>query len=233
MKPIFCTIVDDEPLARDLIGTYVSQIKGWKTVMACKNTAEAYEALYQHPVDVIFLDIKMPGASGLDFLHSLKNPPAIIFTTAYPEYAVNAFDLKAVDYLVKPITKDRFLQAVEKYHDSKTSLAHPEKESADHVFLKQDAKLIKILFADILYVEALKDFSKVFLTDKQLLIGTHLKMMEDILPSHKFIRVHRSFIVAIDAISAIQGNTAEIGNKTIPIGGLYKEALFRKINLPM
>ena len=217
MRPIHCIIVDDEPLARDLISTYVGALAGWKTVMICKNSAEAYEALYQNEVDVIFLDIKMPVVSGIDFLHSLRDPPRIIFTTAYPEYAVNAFDLRAVDYLVKPITRERFLQAVEKLETfiggkmasgrvtSGTAVSGrvgPEstaqiKEEPDHVFLKQDGRLVKVPFADILYVEALKDFSKVYLAQKTMLVGTHLKLMEEILPRNKFVRVHRSYIIAL------------------------------------
>jgi two-component system, LytTR family, response regulator len=180
----------------------------------------------------MFLDIRMPVISGIDFLSSLKRPPAVIFTTAHPEYAVTAFELKAVDYLLKPITKERFLQATEKvktlFHSGQPEIDPVE---TDHIFLKQDGRLVKVLFSDILYIEALKDFSRIHLKQGVLLIGSHLKLIEDWLPPDKFIRIHRSYIVAIQVISALQGNTVEIGKVVIPVGGMYKEELLKKLKL--
>lgn len=231
MKKIHCIIVDDEPLARELLTLYVSRLHGWTVAAPCRSVAEAYEALYQNNVDVIFLDINMPDRTGIDFLSALKNPPLVVFTTAYAEYAAKAFDLKAVDYLVKPITEERFHEAVAKVEGllrTSPAVALPE---PDHVFLKQDSRLVKVLFDDMLYVEALKDFSKVYLKEKVMLASAHLKMMEDLLPASRFLRVHRSFIVALDKISAVQGNIVEIGKQQIPVGTTYKEALMKRLGL--
>jgi len=232
MKRIQCIIVDDEPLARELISTYVSRLEGWELVKSCRSPMEAYEALYQHEIDVMFLDIQMPVISGIEFLSSLKRAPSVIFTTAHPEFAVSAFDLKAIDYLLKPITEERFLQAIEKVKITEAPAAIVQQQSEiDYTFLKQDGRLIKVMFSDILYIEALKDFSKVFLKQGTMLIGSHLKQLEDQLPGNKFSRLHRSYIVALHAITAIQGNTVEIGRTAIPIGGMYKEELLKRLNL--
>jgi DNA-binding LytR/AlgR family response regulator len=164
-------------------------------------------------------------------LTTLKNPPHVVFTTAYAEYAAKAFDLKAVDYLVKPITEDRFREAVAKVEGRIHAPAATTAPETDHVFLKQESRLVKVLFDDILYVEALKDFSKVFLREKNLLASAHLKMMEDLLPASRFLRVHRSYIVALDKISALQGNIVEIGKQQIPVGTTYREELMKMLRL--
>jgi two-component system, LytTR family, response regulator len=232
MKKLHCIIVDDEPLARELVAMYVSRLAGWEAKACCRSVAEAYEALYQNEVDVIFLDINLPDKSGIEFLSTLRNPPHVVFTTAYAEYAAKAFDLNAVDYLVKPITESRFREAIDKVerllHTADTPVTTPEK---DHLFLKQDTKLVKVLFNDILYVEALKDFSKVFLKEKVLLASAHLKLMEDMLPSSRFLRVHRSYIVALNAITAVNGNMVEIGKQAIPVGTTYKDELVKRLQL--
>jgi DNA-binding LytR/AlgR family response regulator len=163
----------------------------------------------------------------------LRNPPNVVFTTAYAEYAARAFDLKAVDYLVKPITEERFKEAAHKVERLMTT-GHTSAgtvEESRYVFLKQDNRLVKVLFDDILYVEALKDFSKVFLGGKAMLISAHLKMMEDQLPSSRFLRIHRSYLVALDKIDAVQGNTVEINKQEIPIGNTYKEELMKRLKL--
>jgi DNA-binding LytR/AlgR family response regulator len=232
MKTIHCIVVDDEPLARELMAMYVSKLPAWKLLSSCRSVADAYEALYQYEVDVLFLDINMPGVSGIDFLSTLKNPPLIVFTTAYAEHAAKAFDLHAVDYLVKPITETRFREAIEKVERLLNASATPViTEEKDHVFLKQDSKLVKVLFDDILYVEALKDFSKVYLKEKTMLASAHLKLMEDMLPASRFLRVHRSYIIALNAITAVNGNMVEIGKQEIPIGTTYKEELLKRLQL--
>ncbi|HEU4901842.1 MAG TPA: LytTR family DNA-binding domain-containing protein [Flavisolibacter sp.] len=232
MKKVHCIIVDDEPLARELVAKYVSQLSNWEIIASCRSVAEAYEALYQNEIDVLFLDINLPNVNGIDFLTTLKNPPHVVFTTAYAEYAAKAFDLDAVDYLVKPITEARFKEAIDKVERLLSAPATPiTTEEKDHLFLKQDTKLVKVLFADILYVEALKDFSKVFLKEKILLASAHLKLMEDMLPSSRFLRVHRSYIVALHAITAVNGNVVEIGKQEIPVGTTYKEELMKRLRL--
>jgi two-component system LytT family response regulator len=233
MKKIHCIIVDDEPLARELLTTYISKIENWIVNAACRTVAEAYQALYQNEVDVIFLDINLPDVNGIDFLSTLKNPPQVVFTTAYAEHAAKAFDLHAVDYLVKPITEARFREAVYKVERLRNmpEAPPPQKQETDHLFLKQDNRLVKVRFDDILYVEALKDFSKVFLKEKTMLASAHLKLMEDLLPSGHFIRVHRSYIVAIKAITAVNGTTVEIGKQEIPVGNTYKDSLMQRLGL--
>lgn len=232
MKSIQCIIVDDEPLARELIHTYVRGLKDWEVVAICKNPTEAYEALYQHDIDIIFLDIQMPVVSGIDFLRTLRHPPQVIFTTAHPEHAVNAFELKAVDYLLKPITEERFLQAIEKVRSPSLPDEKPATPpDSDAIFLRQESKLVKIMFTDILYVEALKDFCRVFTKQGSLLVSTHLKQMEEMLPASKFVRIHRSYMISLNAISALQGNTVEINKLVLPVGGIYKEDLLKKLKL--
>lgn len=232
MKTIHCIIVDDEPLARELVTTYVSMLMNWEIKAVCRSVAEAYEALYQNSIDVIFLDINMPDVNGIDFLSTLRNPPQVIFTTAYAEYAAKAFDLHAADYLVKPITESRFREAVEKVERLlNTAVAPLRQEEKDHLFLKQDSKLVKVRFDDILYVEALKDFSKVYLKEKTMLASAHLKLMEDLLPKNRFLRVHRSYLVALHAITAVNGNLVEIGKQEIPVGSTYKEELLKRLRL--
>ncbi|NSL86382.1 LytR/AlgR family response regulator transcription factor [Chitinophaga solisilvae] len=232
MKEITCIVIDDEPLARELLTTYIGRTQGWQLLATCQQATVAYEALLHHHPDVIFLDIRMPVISGIDFLRSLKHPPAVIFTTAYPEYAVNAFDLRAVDYLLKPITEERFREATDKMERliAGNNGLLPAVET-DYIFIKQDSKLVKVLLGDILYVEALKDFSRIHLKTGSMLVGHHLKLMEDMLPGRQFMRVHRSYMVALSAITAIQGNTLEVGPVVIPLGGSYKTALFRRLNL--
>lgn len=233
MKKIACIVIDDEPLARELIVRYVNRLPGWETVAACRNVAEAYEALYQNSVDVIFLDINMPDKTGIEFLVTLQRPPLVAFTTAYAEHAAKAFDLKAVDYLVKPITEERFGEAVEKIEQRLAASVNdtPTESEPDHVFLKQDNRLVKVVFNDILYAEALRDFSKLFLKEKTMLISAHLKVMEELLPAGRFLRIHRSYIVAVDKITAVQGGIVEIGKKEIPVGSTYKEELLKRLRL--
>lgn len=232
MKKIHCIVVDDEPLARELVAAYVSRLANWELIACCRSVAEAYEALYQNAVDVVFLDINLPGVNGIDFLVTLRNPPAVVFTTAYAEHAATAFDLHAVDYLVKPITETRFGEAIDKAERLLNLPAPPlAKREADHLFLKQDARLVKVMFDDIPYIEALKDFSKVFLKEKTMLAGAHLKAMEELLPGSRFLRVHRSYIIALDAVAAVQGNMIEIGKQEIPVGATYKEELMRRLQL--
>jgi DNA-binding LytR/AlgR family response regulator len=232
MKKWTCIIVDDEPLARELVKSYVDKLAHWEIKALCRSVADAYEALYQNGIDVIFLDINMPDKSGIEFLSTLKNPPHVVFTTAYAEYAAKAFDLRAVDYLVKPITEERFQEAIDKVERLHASNDAPGPvQQPDHVFLKQDARLVKVPFDDILYVEALKDFSKVYRTEKPMLVSMHLKMLEDLLPSDRFLRIHRSYIVALPAITALQGNVVEIGKQELPVGATYKDELLKRLGI--
>lgn len=231
---INCLIVDDEPLAREVIRMHISKLQGWNIAGECINAMEAYEALINHNVQVMFLDVQMPRILGTDFLRSLKNPPKIIFTTAHPAYAVEGFELNATDYLLKPVTFDRFKQAITKVEQqlNHTSTVVPVEQSSpiaqpkeDYIFIKQDGKMVKVSFADILFLEAKRDFTMIQLKEKKLLAGFHLKMLEDMLPAALFMRVHRSYIVKLSAIDALYGNTIELQGFQIPVSTSSREAL--------
>jgi DNA-binding LytR/AlgR family response regulator len=237
---INCIIVDDEPLARQMIRMHLSQLSNWCIVQECVHALEAYEALHRHDVQVMFLDIQMPHLKGNDFLRSLRKPPLIVFTTAYADYALEGFELNAVDYLLKPITFDRFRQAVEKVHhqlslppgDTAPAITQPApllKE--DFIFIKQDNRQVKVSYQDILFLEAKRDFTKIYLRNKTLLAGFHLKMLEDLLPASLFLRVHRSYMVSLPAITAVYGNTVEIEGHQVPVSPGYREALNAALKL--
>jgi len=235
MNKVNCLIVDDEPLARKIIETYLSVVAGWQLIRSCMNAVEAYDALQGNSIDVMFLDIRMPVVSGIDFLRSLQHTPLVVFTTAYSDYAVTGFELNAVDYLVKPITADRFMQAVEKANARLLSQA-AEKEifstpPADYLFIRQETRLIRVNYEDILFIEAKRDFTSIHLKRKKLLASMHLKALEMMLSPQRMLRVHRSYIVNLDAVQSINGNTIEIEDKGIPIGANYKPELFRRLGL--
>ncbi len=238
---INCLIVDDEPLARQVISLHLDRFPDWKVVKECMNATEAWQALHEYEVQVMFLDIRMQGINGVDFLRSLKHPPLVIFTTAFSDYAVDGFELMAIDYLLKPITFERFKQSIVKVHDKLSQPAISVKESpavitpaslsSDHIFMKLDSKLVRISFEDLLYLEAQRDFTKIFLREKQLLVGFHLKMLEEMLPREKFFRVHRSYIINTLQITSIEGNRIFIQKAEIPIGSNYKEQFLKKIGV--
>lgn len=236
MKESRCMIVDDEPLAREILQTYIARIPGWELKKSCINAVEAYEALHQFEIDLLFLDIQMPVVTGIDFLRSLKKPPMVIFTTAYADHAVTGFELNAVDYLLKPIVFERFQQAIEKVN-ARMAVAEPVKSEerspmpADYFFIRQDSKLVKINYSEVLYMEAQRDYTYIYLKDRKILASMHLKALEDMLQSPPLFRVQRSFIVNLDVIKAINGNMLEIGGREIPVGANYKEALFRILRL--
>lgn len=228
-----CLIIDDEPLARSLIRTFILKKTDFTITGECINPIEAYELMLNNDIHVIFLDIQMPVISGIDFLQSLKHPPLIVFTTAHSNFAADAFNLDAVDYIVKPITEERFEQALAKLKSAfafnEVANAKPSNTIAatDYIFFKTDGKLVKVEFDEILYLEALKDFTKVFLSNqKTILVGEHLKAVENQLPSSRFMRAHRSFLVSLKAITGIFGNTIELGKIQLPVGGNYREQLF-------
>lgn len=232
MNEIKCMIVDDEPIARDILKKHIEATAGFVLLKSCMNATEAYAGLHEHEVDVVFLDIQMPVITGIDFFKSLRNPPLVIFTTAYHQYAVEGFELNSVDYLLKPITYERFYQAVQKVKErmevrSVKNAAPP----ADYIFIRQDSRLMKINHHQIHYIEAEKDFSSVYFDDKKLLAGMHLKMFEAMLPADQFCRIHRSYIINLSKITSINGNTAELGKKEIPIGANYKDDLIKKLGI--
>lgn len=230
MSTVYCLILDDEPIAREIIKAHVSKVTDWKVVGSCQRATDAYQILLNEKVDVIFLDIEMPETTGIDFLKSLKKPPLVVFTTAYQQYAVEGFNLNITDYLLKPVTIDRFLQAVEKVKLQLQS-PMPEAKEAAHCFIKHEGKLVKIQFDDIEYIQAEKDFSSLYLRQEKLFVSMHLKMFEDLLPSHSFTRVHRSYIIPHGKVEAINGNTVQLNGVEIPIGNSHKEALFKALKI--
>lgn len=233
-------IVDDEPLALEVLETFISRIPEIQLVKKCENAFEANEALKNNHVDLMFLDIQMPQLSGIDFLKTLSNPPCVIFTTAYPDYAVEGFELNAVDYLLKPISLERFMKAVNKVSEklaakrSDNENNHSADVVDDFFFVKADKKLVKINFDDILYIEGLKDYVIIRQETGRVITLQTMKSLEDRLPVTKFKRVHRSFIVNIKKITAILGNMVELMEggkvKQLPIGKNYRDELLEMIN---
>ena len=231
-------LVDDEPLALEIMETYINQIPEIQLVKKCENAFEDNEVLKSQHIDLMFLDIQMPQLSGIDFLRTLSNPPSVIFTTAYPDYAVEGFDLNAVDYLLKPISLERFLKAVNKVSEKLSAkraeheLNQPEAD--DFFFVKADKKLVKINFEDILYIEGLKDYVIIRQDTGRVITLQTMKSLEDRLPETKFRRVHRSYIVNIKRITAILGNMVELMEggkiKQLPIGKNYRDELLDMIN---
>ena len=234
MKIIHSLIVDDEPLAREIIQSHLSKIPNWSVVATCESAEEAYEALLKFEVDVIFLDIQMPTITGIDFLKSLKKPPLVIFTTAYNEYAIKGYELNVVDYLLKPILFNRFFQAIEKVNERFENQKSPElpNEENTYYFFKFEGKLLKIIFDDIVYVKAEQEYSFIYTRDDKFLVSMHLKKIQEILPKNDFIRIHRSYIVSKNKIISIEGNTVQIGNSIkLPIAKKNKSSLLINLNI--
>jgi DNA-binding LytR/AlgR family response regulator len=231
-----CLLIDDEPPALKVLSRYISEISGLEIVGQCHNAIEALEVLGQQQVDVIFLDIKMPRIIGTAFFKSLAHPPKVIFVTAYREYAVDGFELDAVDYLVKPVSFERFLKAITKLNKligtqfpatDNTTRTRPEA----FVYLKVDKDMKKVFVNDITYIESWKDYVKVFLTDNRyLLVKQSISSMENLFSDYKFLRVHRSYMVSVDNISAYNGIAVQLGKIEVPIGRLYKQMVMERLH---
>ena len=225
--------MDDEPLALDIIESYISKLPFLKLVKTCSSATEAMQVLQQEQIDLMFLDIEMPELTGIQFLNILKQQPLIIFTTAYPDYALEGFNQDAVDYLLKPIPFDRFLKAVTKAQErlqgkgkateSSATASAPAAPEQDFMFVKADYKTIRVDFKDILWIEGLKDYIIIQTKDQKIITLLSMNKMMEKLPESKFMRVHRSFIVSLQKIDSIEKSRIRIGNKEIPIGEVYKE----------
>jgi DNA-binding LytR/AlgR family response regulator len=235
---IRCLAIDDEMLALDLIEDNIKKVPFLELVQKCRSAMEAMEVLRNQQIDLLFLDIQMPDISGIQLLKSLHHKPMVIFTTAFSKYATEGYDLDVVDYLLKPYSFERFLKAVHKvqeYLDLRDRAAgQPNARemvgSDGFLFVKADYKLYKINLKDILYVEGLKDYVKIYISEKPIITQMSMKTLEEKLPSRDFIRVHRSFIVAFNKIDFIQKQMLTIGNKEIPISEHYRDQLFKIIN---
>ncbi len=236
MNKIKTLLVDDEYLALNLLEGFATQLTTLEIVAKVKSPLQAAEFIQQQTIELLFLDIQMPTINGNQFLRSLKNPPVTIFTTAYSEYAVDAFDLGAVDYLVKPFSFDRFFQATQKaieviyYKKSADTVSVTEKALPDQfVSIKADGKIYKIALSEILYIEGLKEYVKIVTETKTYITLETFKNLEMILPSPQFLRVHKSFMVAKEKVRAMDGNLLEVGKTTIPISRERKEELVQLI----
>lgn len=232
-------IVDDEPLAQDVLETYVEKVPDLNLVRKCNNALEANEVLKSESIDLMFLDIQMPQLTGIDFLKTLSNPPLVIFTTAYDNYAIEGFELNALDYLLKPISLERFIKAVNKALDQlelqkKEISSEPITAGSDYIFVKADKKLVKINYNDILYIEGLKDYVIIRMDASRVITLQTMKSLEDKLPVSIFKRIHRSYIINLNKINAIVGNMVEIIEKNqpkhLPIGKNYREELLAIVN---
>ncbi|MBK8712036.1 MAG: response regulator transcription factor [Niastella sp.] len=224
-----CLIVDDEPLAIKVLETHIANIPLLHIAGTCANAFMAMDALKKKSIDLMFLDIHMPKLMGQEFLRTLRNPPKVIFTTAYKEYALDAFELDAMDYLLKPITLERLVKAVNKISDVTLPELKEETvlvENEGFVYFRADRKMVKVAYHNIVYIESMKDYIKIVrVAEKPLLVKQSISSLENILPAHLFLRIHRSYIVAINKIAAFTNHDVEISNIEIPIGRLYAHQL--------
>ncbi len=222
-----CLIVDDEPLSVKVVQKYVEKLPQLELVAVCYNAFEAMEVLQKKEVDVLFLDINMPQLSGISLMKALPHPPAVVFTTAYPEYAVEGFELEAVDYLLKPFSFERFIKAVQKVQERLNWQQNHtvNTEESDHLIIKVDKKLYRLRFPGIQYLQAYGDYVKVFATQETLLTKERLSNLEEMLPNEQFLRIHRSYIISLNAIQFIEGNQVQIGTSKLPVGQKYRESL--------
>ncbi|MGH1385171.1 LytR/AlgR family response regulator transcription factor [Kordia sp.] len=224
MQVLNCIIIDDEPLARKGLQTYCNDISFLNVVGVCKNALQANEILHKQTVDLMFLDINMPIVSGLDWLKSLTSSPLVVMTTAYPQYALESFSYEVIDYLVKPISFERFLQAVNKaYRLTKTT------EDEEVFFVKSDKSLKKIKIDEILFVEAMQNYVKIVTTSETIITHTTLKQLRDELPNQFFIQTHKSYLVSKAQVSEITGNQILIGTHKIPISVRLKKEVLQQI----
>lgn len=225
-----CIVVDDEPIALSGMADFVERTPFLSLVSSCKNAMEALQVISEGQVDLVFLDINMPQLSGVDMLESIENPPMIIFTTAYPDYALKGFEVNAVDYILKPISYAKFLKASQKAYKT-YCLIHQSGnlQEEDVIYIKVDKRLVKVMISDILFIESLKDYICIHTRQQSYITYLSLNKIIKELPEKSFVQVHKSFIISIHGVDAIDGNVLEINHKAIPIGRAYKEDVLMKI----
>ncbi|SEM56647.1 two component transcriptional regulator, LytTR family [bacterium A37T11] len=231
-------IVDDEPHALEIIEKYIVHFPELELVDRCNNAVQAFHVLQKNAIDLLFLDIKMPGLLGTELVRTLTNPPKIIFTTAYQDYALEGFDLNALDYLLKPIPFDRFLKAMDKVFNGyrpeqlPASISKPpvsEIKNDNYLYLRVDRRMVKINVNDIYWAESLKDYIKIALADKTYISKQKISVLEELLPEEKFVRIHRSFIVSIEKVQSYHSFAIEILGRELPIGRNYKEECRKRL----
>ena len=232
-RKIQTLVVEDEPLAREGLINYIKDIDFLEVKAACENALEANQVLTSTPIELMFLDIQMPRITGIDFLKSIKEPPMVIMTTAYPNFALQGYELDVLDYLVKPFPFDRFLKAVNKARDFfelKTRSHEPAVTTRDdYFFVKCDYRYEKIHFEDVLYVEGMENYVVIHTATKQFMTLLRMKNVEETLPPSSFIRIHKSYIASVKAISAIDGNEVVVGNKKLPLSREKKAEILERL----
>jgi two-component system LytT family response regulator len=229
---INCIIVDDEPIARDILRTYIAQVPYLNLVGECSDAFEAMQLLNRQPVDLVVLDINMPRLSGLDMLRTLKKYPAVIITSAYSDYALEGFELSVTDYLLKPFSFPRFVQATEKVHQlrqpAEQPVPMPPKE--DFIMVKADKKLTKVFFNELTHVEAYGNYIFIYSGPNRIMSKQTLTQFEEQLPSTQFVRIHKSYVVSLKAVKFLEGNELSIGVKKLPVGKVYRDDLLRRLH---
>ncbi len=234
-----CLIIDDEPLARDLMRSHIEKLENFEICAECGDAMKALQELHNHKVDLMFMDIQMPQITGIEFLKTLKNPPKVIITTAYREYALDGFELDVVDYLLKPITFERFLKSVNKYYQTtqdevksmqSVSTSNGVTEEA-FIYVKENKKVVKVHLSDILYVEGLSEYVQIYTPGKKIITKTSMTNMSDKLPDDNFMRIHKSFIVSLTKIEAFTSSSIEVPGKELPIGRSYKNSVLEVLQV--
>jgi DNA-binding LytR/AlgR family response regulator len=227
-----CMIVEDEPLAQNVLKKYIADHPFLELAAVCPDAVEAQKVLLSQSIQLIFLDINLPKLSGINFLKSIARPPLVIFTTAYPEFAAEGFEMDAIDYILKPFSYERFLKAVNKVLEKLKMMENgllPPETSLSFIFLKSDKKVYKVDLDDIVYAEALDDYVRVVTEKNQFLVNDTLKNIHKELPAGQFIRVHKSYIIAKNKIVFFEGNYVKVANRDIPIGASYREEIYARL----
>ncbi|MBK3517447.1 LytR/AlgR family response regulator transcription factor [Carboxylicivirga marina] len=229
MKAVKCLVVDDEALAVDVISEYISRLDNLHLVTTCNSAVEAMHILNEQEIDLLFLDIQMPGLTGLQLIRNLSHRPEVIFTTAYSEYALEGFELEALDYLIKPISFERFIKAVNRYFKNHQQTEIPQSTSNDtfneaFIFVKSDKMMVKVVLQDITHIESLRNYVSIYLNDgREVKTMNTISNIEEKLPETHFLRVHRSYLIAIDKIESYTSGNLNISGANVPIGRNYKE----------
>lgn len=232
---IKCLIVDDEPLAIEVIESHLKKLDSFSVVATCQNAFEAHDWLTKKKIDLVFMDIQMPGMKGTDFIRNLKNPPKVILTTAYREFAVEGYELDVVDYLVKPISFERFFKAINKYlcttvMQNNISVNESVIDKDKYIYVRVNKKINKILLKDILYTESIKDYITIHSTNRKIIAKYTLSGFEDMLPENDFLRIHRSYVISLRHIAGFTSGTIDIAGTELPIGRNYRQQVFKVLN---
>jgi len=230
---IRCIIIEDERLAQDVIKSHLQKSGRFNLIGTFRTAPEAKEVIDNEEVDLIFLDIQLPGMTGLNFLRSLTNPPLVVFTTSYPEYALESYEFNVIDYLLKPISYERFSKTIDKIFDGKIFKDDSKEIKSfhrEHIFIKSNSKFLRVSFAEIIFIEGMKDYLKIHTHEHTIITHQTMGEMENILPAGQFIRIHKSYIVAAKHIRAVFGNSVDMGKALLPIGLNYKERIMNFIS---